>query len=59
MKKKTMRALGSVRHPNPANLASRLRAGRNELALLLQTYDDALERIEKNEGEPQQREVRN
>lgn len=55
MKKKTMQALGPTRHPNPANLAQRLRRIRDELSLMTQLRDDALERIEKNDGEPQQR----
>lgn len=43
------------RLPNPANLASRLRSIRNELLTVVQVCDDAIERIEKNDGEPQQR----
>jgi hypothetical protein len=55
LKKKTMQAMGPTRYPNPANLAQRLRRIRNELSLMTQLCDDALERIEKNDGERQQR----
>lgn len=50
MKRKTLRAVGAAPLPNPANLAQRLRRYRNELSLILQAYDDALERIEKHSG---------
>lgn len=53
-----MRALRPARRsplPNPANLAAQLRARRASLLLIVQQYDEAIERIEKNDGEPQQR----
>jgi len=55
MNKKTMRALRANPYPNPANLAQKLRRIRNELSLMAQQCDDALERIEKKDGEPEQR----
>lgn len=47
MKKKQSRSIGPMRLPNPANLASRLRRIRNELSLMTQACDDALERLDQ------------
>jgi hypothetical protein len=52
MKKKTARALGFDKPrnlPSPANLASRVRRVRNELALMLAAVDDGLQRIEASD----------
>jgi hypothetical protein len=57
MRKKPIRPSGLDRLPNPANLASRLRRIRNELHLMATACDDALERIENNDGEPQPRDA--
>ncbi len=55
MNKKTMRALQARPYPNPANLASKLRRIRDELSLMTQQCEEALERIDKNDGEAEQR----